>query len=92
MDPQLFEQQLRELLATEKLPNSVSDIHFEVGTDHIGDPAVRVFLVLEPKFAANFESESNQREELRKFRTELTFRILNLNADYSPFIRLTEAA
>jgi hypothetical protein len=92
MAEQEFEGKLREVLASLQLPSSVSNPRYEIGTDHIGEPAVRVFLVLDPEFAANFNKEKDRREELAKFRFELSSKILELESGYFPFIRLDEAA
>jgi hypothetical protein len=92
MDEQEFEPKLRELLASLELPSSVSTTRYEIGIDHVGEPAVRVFLVLDPDFAANFDKEKLRRKELQQFSFELSSKILELESGYFPFVRLDEAA
>jgi len=92
VSPEAAEKQIQDLLASVQVPNSVSEVRFELGTDHMGDPAVRIFLVMEPKFQAGFDRETKRREELRKFRADLASKVLKLNSGYFPFIRLPEAS
>ena len=92
MDEQEFEPKLRELLASLELPSSVSTTRYEIVIDHVGEPAVRVFLVLDPDFAANFDKEKLRRKELQQFSFELSSKILELESGYFPFVRLDEAA
>jgi hypothetical protein len=92
MDEQEFEPKLRDLLASLQLPSSVSTTRYEIGTDHIGEPAVRVFLLLTPNFVAHFNRETVRREELRQFSSDLSSKILELESGYFPFVRLDKAA
>lgn len=92
MDTQELERHLREMLEPSRLPANVKSARFELGTDHIGEPAVRIFLEIEPEFLTVLEKDKAQRDELGKFRQELTSRILELESGYFPFIRLAEAA
>jgi hypothetical protein len=92
MDTQELERHLSELLAPSKLPANVKSARFELGTDHTGDPAVRIFLEIEPKFLTILEKDKAQRDELSKYRQNLTNQILRLESGYFPFIRLAEAA
>ena len=92
MDTQELEQRLRELLEPNRLPANVKSARYELGTDHIGEPAVRIFLEIEPRFLTVLEKDKAQRDELGKFRQDLTSKILELESGYFPFIRLAEAA
>ncbi len=89
-EEQAYERKMRELLANEKLPSSITGIRFELDTDHVGDPAVRVFLTLAPDFSANFDRETERREELRRFRSRLRSKIFEIGSLYYPFIRLVD--
>jgi hypothetical protein len=90
-DTQELERHLRELLAPSRLPANVKSARFELGTDHTGEPAVRIFLDIEPKFLAILEKDKAERDKLGKFRQDLTSKILELESGYFPFIRLAEA-
>jgi hypothetical protein len=92
MDAKELERHLRELLAPGRLPPNVKSARFELGTDHIGEPAVRIFLEIEPKNLTILEKEKAQRDELGRFHQDLAFKILRLESGYFPFIRLAEAA
>ncbi|MGA7339381.1 MAG: hypothetical protein WBE72_24230 [Terracidiphilus sp.] len=92
METQEFERHLRELLAPSRLPANVKSARYELGTDHIGEPAVKIYLEIEPEFAARLEKDKTLREGLSKFRQGLTSQILKLESGYFPFIRLAEAA
>jgi len=91
-DTEELERHLQELLAPSRLPANVKSARYELGTDHIGEPAVRVFLEIEPKFLTILEKDKAQLDELGKFRQDLAFKILKLESGYFPFIRLAEAA
>jgi hypothetical protein len=92
METEEFERHLRELLAPNRLPANVKSARYELGTDHIGEPAVRIYLEIGPEFAALLEKDKKLRDELGKFREGLTSKILELESGYFPFIRLAEAA
>jgi hypothetical protein len=91
-DTQALEATLRELLAPERLPDYIKSARYELGTDHIGEPAVRVFLAIEPKILAILEKDKAQRDKYSKFSDDLSFKILELESGYFPFIRMAEAA
>jgi hypothetical protein len=91
-DTQLLEGTLRELLAPERLPSYIKSARYELGTDHIGEPAVRIYLEIAPKFLAILEKDKVQRDEYSKFCDDLSFKILELESGYFPFIRMAEAA
>jgi hypothetical protein len=91
-DTQELERLLQEMLEPSRLPANVKSARFELGTDHIGEPAVRIFLEIEPKFLTALEKDKKKRNELGKFRQDLTSKILELESGYFPFIRLAEAA
>jgi hypothetical protein len=92
METQEFERNLRELLAPSRLPANVKSARYELGTDHIGEPAVRIYLEIDSDFAAILEKDKASRDELGEFRQNLTSQILKLQSGYFPFIRLAEAA
>jgi hypothetical protein len=89
---QELERHLRRLLAPSRLPANVKSARYELGTDHIGEPAVRIFLEIEPKFLEVLEKDKARRDELGTYRRDLAFKILRLESGYFPFIRLAEAA
>jgi hypothetical protein len=89
--PEVAERQIRDLLASTHPPSSIASIRFELGTDHVGDAAVRIFLIMDPVFAANFDNETSRREELGKFSSSLASNVLRLESGYFPYIRLIEA-
>jgi len=92
MDTQELERTLHELLAANRLPPYINSARYELGTDHIGEPAVRIFLEIAPETATRMEKDKALREEYNNFHTDLAFKILNLESGYFPFIRLAEAA
>lgn len=92
MDTQELERHLRELLAASRLPENVKSARYELGTDHTGEPAVRIYLEIVPEYLTILEKDKAQRDELGKFRQDLAFEILRLESGYFPFIRLAEAA
>ena len=91
-DTQELERQLRKLLAPIRLPANVKSARYELGTDHTGEPAVRIFLDIEPEYLLVLENDKAKRDELSKYRQSLTNQILRLGSGYFPFIRLAEAA
>ncbi|MGB6687605.1 MAG: hypothetical protein WBE76_07160 [Terracidiphilus sp.] len=91
-DTKRLEEVLRELLSPARLPLNVKSARYELGTDHIGEPAVRIYLEIESAVATALEKDKAQRDELSKFRQNLTKQILELESGYFPFIRLAEAA
>jgi len=92
MDTQELEQHLRELLAAKRLPSFIKSARYELGTDHIGEPAVRIYLEIEPEVATLLEKDKTQRDEYSEFCQNLTSKILRLESGYFPFIRMAEAA
>ena len=92
MDEQDFERHLRELLAPGQLPDYVKAARYELGTDHIGEPAVRIYIEIEPQFAITLEKDKEKRDEYSRFSQNLSSQILKLESGYFPFIRLAEAA
>jgi len=92
METKDLERHLRKLLAPSRLPRSIKSARYELGTDHIGEPAVRIFLEIDPEFAVILEKDKAQRDNLSNFRQDLTSKILELESGYFPFIRLAEAA
>jgi hypothetical protein len=91
-DTQALESTLRELLAPERLPDYIKFARYELGTDHTGEPAVRVFLGIEPKMLAILEKDKEQRGKYIEFSDDLSFKILRLESGYFPYIRMAEAA
>jgi len=92
MDVQELERHLQQLLEPDRLPANIKSARFELGTDHIGEPAIRVYLEIEPDVLAILEKDKERRDELGRFRQDLASRILELESGYFPFIRLSEAA
>ncbi len=92
MDAQEFERHLRELLAPNHLPSYIKSARYELGTDHIGEPAVRIYLEIEPEAALVLEKDQARRDEYSQYRENLAGQILQLESGYFPFIRLAEAA
>lgn len=91
-DTRELERALRELLAPEQLPHYIKSARYELGTDHIGEPAVRIYLGIEPETSARMEKDKALRDEYSNFHTDLAFKIIDLQSGYFPFIRLAEAA
>ncbi len=92
MDTQELEEHLRELLAPERLPSYIKSARYELGTDHIGEPAVRIFLAIEPAVLTILENDKAKRDEYSRFSLDLSRKILRLGSGYFPFIRMAEAA
>jgi len=92
MGTQELERALRELLATDHIPGWIKSARYELGTDHIGEPAVRIFLEIEPATATRMEKDKVLLDDYNNFHENLAFKILNLESGYFPFIRLAEAA
>ena len=91
-DTRELERTLQELLAANRLPPYIKSARYELGTDHIGEPAVRIFLAIESEMLLRMEKDKAQRDEYSKFSEDLAFKILNLESGYFPFIRMAEAA
>ena len=87
-----IERRIDEVLAATPRPDSVKAVRFDVGFDHAGDPAVRIYLEIDPYLAENLEKEEIQRNQLREYRQRIRSKIFELNSGYFPFIRLTAAA
>ena len=92
MDPQELEQHLRDLLAPDRLPSYIESARYELGTDHIGEPAVRIYLTITPETDVILSKDKAKLEAYSKFKEDLSARILRLESGYFPFIRLVEAA
>lgn len=92
MDTQELNRALHELLASDRLPSFIKSARYELGKDHIGEPAVRIFLMIEPELLTRMEKDKAQRDEYSKFSEDLAFKVLDLESGYFPFIRLAEAA
>jgi hypothetical protein len=91
-DTQELEQHLRELLAPERLPSYIKSARYELGTDHIGEPAVRIFLAITPETDLLLSNDKAKLKAYGDFTDELGSTILKLESGYFPFIRLVEAA
>ena len=87
-----LKQVLDELLAPERLPSDVKSARFEFGTDHVGEPAIKIFLGIEPGATAALARDRSKRAELVRFRQNLTNQIVKLESEYFPSIRLGDAA
>jgi hypothetical protein len=92
MDTQELERHLRELIAPSRLPGYIKSARYELGTDHIGEPAVRVFLAITPETDLLLSKDKVKLKAYSKFKDDLSSRILKLESGYFPFIRLVEAA
>jgi hypothetical protein len=92
MDTQELERHLRELLEPSRLPSYIESARYELGTDHIGEPAVRVFLAITPETDLLLSKDKVKLKAYSDFKNDLSSRILKLESGYFPFIRLVEAA
>lgn len=92
MDTQELERHLSELLAPERLPSYIKSARYEIGTDHIGEPAVRIFLAITPETDLLLSNDKAKLKAYGDFKDGLSSRILKLESGYFPFIRLVEAA
>lgn len=91
-DTQELERHLRALLAPDRLPSYIKSARYELGTDHIGEPAVRVFLAITPETDVIFSNDKAKLKAYSDYKHDLSSRILKLESGYFPFIRLVEAA
>ena len=91
-DTQELEQALRRFLAPDRLPPYIKSARYELGADHIGEPAVRIFLEIDPEAAAQLEKDQTELDKYSEYRQSLMDEILKLDSGYFPFIRLAEAA
>jgi hypothetical protein len=91
-DTQDLERYLDELLAPERLPGYIASARYELGTDHIGEPAVRIFLAITPETDVILSKDKAKLKEYSDYKSDLSSRILKLESGYFPFIRLVEAA
>jgi hypothetical protein len=91
-DTEELERYLRELLAPERLPSYVESARYELGTDHIGEPAVRIFLAITPETDMILSKDKTKLRAYSEYRRDLSSRILELESGYFPFIRLVEVA
>ena len=92
MGTQELERLLRELLAPNRLPSYIRSARYEFGTDHIGEPAVRIYLAITPETDQLLSKDKAKRDVYSKFKKDLSSQILRLESGYFPFIRLVEAA
>lgn len=92
METQELERHLRELLASDRLPAYIRSARYELGTDHIGEPAVRIFLAITPETDVILSKDKAKLKAYSDFKHDLSSRILKLDSGYFPFIRLVEAA
>jgi len=92
MDTRELERLLSELLAPERLPDYIKSARYELGTDHIGEPAVRIFLAITPETDIQLSKDTAKRKVYSDYMDDLTSRILKLESGYFPFVRLVEAA
>jgi len=92
MDTQELERRLQELLAPGQLPSYVTSARYELGTDHIGEPAVRIFLEITPETDLLLSRDKAKRKAYSDYQDDLGSKILKLESGYFPFIRLVEAA
>jgi len=91
-DTQELERHLRELLAPSRLPGYIKSAWYELGTDHIGEPAVRIFLAITPETDIQLSKDKAKLNAYSDYKDDLSSRILKLESGYFPFIRLVEAA
>jgi hypothetical protein len=91
-DTQELEQHLRELLAPDRLPSYIKSARYELGTDHIGEPAVRIFLAITPETDVLLSNDKAKLKAYSEYSRDLSSRILKLESGYFPFVRLVEAA
>jgi len=91
-DTQELERLLRKLLAPSRLPSYIKSARYELGTDHIGEPAVRVFLAITPETDVLLSNDKIKLKAYGDYKDDLSARILKLESGYFPFIRLVEAA
>ena len=92
MDPQELEQHLRDLIAPDRLPSYIESARYELGTDHIGEPAVRIYFAITPETDVILSKDKAKLKAYSEFKQDLSRRILNLESGCFPFIRLVEAA
>jgi hypothetical protein len=92
MDTQELERTLRELLAPDRLPDYIESARYELGTDHLGEPAVRIFLGISSQTDILLSKDKARRKLYSDFTDDLSSRILKLESGYFPFIRLVDAA
>jgi hypothetical protein len=91
-DTKELELHLRELLAPDRLPSYIKSARYELGTDHTGDPVVRIFLAISPETDVLLSNDKAKLKAYSDFSRDLSFRILKLESGYFPFVRLVEAA
>ena|ERR1035438_8428986 len=92
MDTQELERLLRELLAPARLPSYIKSARYELGTDHIGEPAVRIYLAITPETDIFLSKDKTKLKAYSDYKDDLSSRILKLESGYFPFVRLVEAA
>lgn len=92
VDTKELERQLHKLLAPGKLPSYIESARYEFDTDHIGLPALRIFLAIKPETDALMSRDKVKLKAYGDYTDELRSRILKLETGYFPFIRLVEAA
>jgi hypothetical protein len=92
VDTRELERHLRKLLAPSRLPSYIKSARYELGTDHIGEPAVRIFLAITPETDIVLSNDKAKLKAYSDFKRDLSSRILKLESGYFPFIRLVEAA
>jgi hypothetical protein len=92
MDTQELERHLRDLLAPDRLPSYIQSARYELGTDHIGEPAVRIFLAITPETDVILSKDKAKLKAYSEYKSGLSSRILKLESGYFPFVRLVEAA
>ncbi len=91
-DTQELERHLSELLAPARLPSYIKSARYELGTDHTGEPAARIFLAITPETDVILSKDKAKLKAYSDYKLELRSRILQLESGYFPFIRLVEAA
>ncbi len=92
MDTEGLEQTLREILSPSRLPRYIKSAGYELGKDHIGEPAVRIFLAIEPDTATRLDKDEALLGEYSGYKQSLMDQVLKLESGYFPFVRLVEAA
>jgi len=79
-DTEELERYLRELLAPDKLPSYVKSARYELGTDHIGEPAIRIFLAITPETDVILSKDKTKLKEYSKYADALSAQILKLES------------
>ena len=75
-----LERYLRELLAPSRLPSYVQSARYELGTDYIGEPAIRIFLAITPETEAILSKDKTKPKEYSKHADALSAQILKLES------------